>query len=140
MRKMLVPHIVLCSLLAACRESGDIEDHVATQRRLSAHLAADTEVRLRQIAEAITVFTAEHGRLPSPATLVRDLKEARLALTDDWLVTITDGQTVIVDAWNRPIVVRKDEANWTLLSAGANGRFEEGRGDDLHYEIRVVKK
>jgi hypothetical protein len=107
--------LALCSVVLACRESGEAE------------AKGVTIARLEILRSALAEFRSRHVRYPT--------SEEGLAVLSSQDEPILEGGTgpdvYAVDGWKRQFVYRVDESGATLYSLGSNGIDEGGSGDDI---------
>ena len=117
----------MCLLIFICWGcgGGDTDKEIAELKRRAQTLAALTELWAQ--VSSVSVETGE----PPPALakpLVIWLRDHGADLRDP--VRVQDG--LLLDGWGNPMhLVVEDGRLLTLGSSGANGRWEEGRGDDI---------
>jgi hypothetical protein len=86
-----------------------------------------TRAALHQLRTAIETFEAATGAVPENRKQLGVV--ARLHAP-----AVVLGQGVPLDGWGNPFVYRRttpETGGWLLYSAGANGRDEQGSGDDV---------
>lgn len=111
----------------------------ALHRRAERQTAESRDVTvalMENLSVALKMYAVDVGSLPTTAEGLDVLLVAPKSIDDPkiWDGPYLDGNELPKDAWGNPFKFEATTTGYKLISAGANGKFEDGKGDDLVFE------
>lgn len=126
---------VIWSLLLGCH--ANIEDEDVERFRLAG--IARTGSILKEVASYVDIYYSKKHILPDPdRDLYQSLHEFIPPNPRLWVTKVAEREA-IVDVWDRPLSYSVVVGHFWLLSAGPNGIYENGQGDDISLKRKPEK-